>query len=372
MNHIRFISLSILVAVCTTFEAGYAAHIVNDIHGPELVKSVEYVFHDKFKEAEDLIREYIKNHPDRPDGYFFMAAIHAEHMNSYHDNSRFKAFNKYADLCVKKAKLLIKKNKNDPVGYFYIGGIAGYRGLIQAHGQQLVSAFRSAIKTKWNLEKALQLDPELYDTYFGLGTLYYFASKKHVEEGGIVGWIIKKFITKNRDMRQEAIAMLKKAIKKGQMTSTVAYSSLMWVMICEEEYETAYNMAREVVKKFPEDKHGYWVRARVEMINGNCRDALENFNKIIGIIKAQNLPVSRFNEVQTGLLLTETCLNVNNWERKKVTGTIKNIRRKLNNYKEIMLEYQNAKRVAEDWKRMLLDLEHKSERSSVVPNLLPG
>ena len=342
--------------------AAIAGQIVDPNDGPVLVVSVEHVFNEEYKEAEEIISKYIKKHPERPDGYFFMAAMYAEHMNASNDNSLYKPFNKYAKLCIQKARNLIKINEEDAAGYFYLGGIAGYKGLIKARDQKLVSAFRSAIVSKKNLEMAIKLDPELYDSYFGLGTLYYFSSKKHKEEGGLVGWIVKKFITKNRDMREEAIEMLEKAIEKGRMTSTYAYSSLMWVMISEEKYDKAYQIAEEMLEIFPKYKHGYWVLARIDMIKGNCEGAAENFNKILELVNDQKLPVDRYKDVQTGILLAQICTNIGGWEWPKIVETIKSIRKNLKNPKSIVLEYQNAKRVVKDWGEMLTEIEHKGQR----------
>ena len=336
--------------------------IVNIADGEALVKSIDYAFHQNYDEAEKVIREYIDKHPERPEGYFFMAATYFEYTNALRDESKKGLFKKYAKLCVKKAKLLIKNNKNDAAGYFYMGAIAGYKGLVKAREQKLISAFRQAVISKKNLERALKLDPELYDSYFGLGTLYYFASKKHVEEGGLVGWIIKKFITKNRDMRDEAIKMINMAIERGRMTSQLAYSALMWIMMSEEEYVIAYDMAKEVMKNFPEDKHGYWVLARIEMIHGKCESAAQNFNRIVELIENKNLPLSSFEDVKTGQLLAETCVNVNRWELRKITSAIRSIRISLVNYENIIIEYQNAKQVVRDWKKMLHDLERQSIR----------
>ena len=353
LSHVVFVS-PVKVDAATTFSD------VEDVQ--ILVQSTKYAFNQNYDKAEKILKQYIEKHPEGPEGYFFLAATYFEYMNAFRDDSKASLFKKYAKLCTKKAKKYIKKDKNNATGYFYMGGIAGYKGLFKAREQKLISAFRQAVISKRNLEKALKLDPELYDSYFGLGTLYYFASKKHVEEGGLVGWIIKKFITNDKDMRGEAVAMINKAITHGRMTSELAYSTLMWIKMSEKDYITAYDMANNVIEKYPDDMHGYWVRARVEMINGNCEEATINLNTIMGLIENKNLPLSNFNVVQTGLLLAQTCMNIGNWERRKITKAIRNIRMSLVKYEKIVIEYQNARQVAKDWEIMLHDLERKSRR----------
>ncbi len=358
----RFVFIFVLAisVLGTSVNSRAASRILDADDGEALVKSIDYAFHENYDQAKKIITEYINKHPERPEGYFFMAAAYFEYINSFRDDSKTVLFEKYAKLCTNKAKNYIKKNKDDAVGYFYLGAIAGYKGLVKAREQKLISAFRQAVISKRNLEKALELDPELYDSYFGLGMLYYFASKKHVEEGGLVGWIIKKFITQNRDMRKDGIIMIHKAIDHGGMTSQFAYSALMWIMMSEKDYKTAYVMAREVMNKFPEDKHGYWVLARIEMINGNCQEAVKNIDVIIKLIKNKNLPLSKFEDVQTGRLLAETCVNINSWDAHEITKAIRNIRMSLVHYEKIIIEYQNARQVAKDWEKMLRELERRS------------
>jgi len=362
IKRLVFCSFLSIAVLGTSVNSQAASEILDAEDGEVLVKSIDYTFHENYDQAKKIIMEYINKHPERPEGYFFMAATYFEYMNAFRDESKTLLFNNYAKLCTQKAKDYISNYKDNAAGYFYLGAIAGYKGLVKARDQKLISAFRQAVISKRNLEKALELDPELYDSYFGLGMLYYFASKKHVEEGGLVGWIIKKFITNNRDMRDSAIIMINKAIKHGRLTSQFAYSALMWIMMSEKDYVTAYDMAIEVMKNFPEDKHGYWVLARIEMINDNCEKAAKNFNVIIELIENKNLPLSKFEDIQTGLLLAETCMNINSWEGHKITKAIRNIRMSLVNYEKIIIEYQNAKQVAEDWEKMLHVLERRSRK----------
>lgn len=362
IKRLLFFSFLLIAQFGTIVNSHAASETGNREDEEALIKSIDYAFHENYDQAKNIIIKYINKHPDRPEGYFFMSAVYFEYMNAFRDESKTVLFNKYASICTKKAKNLIRINKDEAAGYFYLGAIAGYQGLVRAREQKLISAFRAAIITKRNLEIALKLDPKLYDSYFGLGTLYYFASKKHIEEGGLVGWIIKKFITKNRDMREDGIKMIKKAINHGRMTSQFAYSTLMWIMMSEKDYITAFDMAKVVKKNYPEDMHGYWVVARIEIINGNCEEATKNLNMIIEMIENNNLPLSKFEDIQTGLLLAKTCTNINKWDVHKITNAIRTIRRRLVNYEKIIIEYQNARQVAKDWKKMLHDLELKSRR----------
>jgi len=320
-------------------------------------KALQTVYEERYEEAHSLISEYIDNHPDAPEGYFSMAAMYSERMNTNHERSWMKYFKKFSELTIKKARKLIRSDKNNPRGYFYLGGMKGYMGLVEAQDRNYFSAFKLAIATKNNLEKALSLNPNLRDCYFGLGALYYFASKRHVDTGGLVGWIIKKFITNGRDMRSEGIRMLKTAIDNGGITASEAHNTLMWVMMCEKNYDEAYKLALQSLERYPKNKHSYWAKGRVELLRFDCKSANDSFNTIIGLILERKIPMKNFEDVKIAALIAEVCVNIPNWEPSKISRIIKNTRKRLNDPKIIHIEYQNAEQVLKELKITLNEIE---------------
>lgn len=322
-----------------------------------LKRGFEYVYDEKYDEAEKTFSGYIQRFPDRPEGYFFMAGRWAEYINAYHNRSMLPQFEYWSDLTLKKAEAYSRAHPNDPTGHFYAGNIYGYLGLLDAQEQNLVSAFRNAVKAKDSLETALALDPKLDDALFGLGTLYYYASKKHVEEGGLVGWIVRKFITNDRDMRAEGITMLRRAAASGGITADTAFSSLMWVLITEREYDEAQQMAEEMVRRWPGDKHGYFAQGRIALLRGRCAEAKGHFENIADILKQQNVELHKFPEVEYALRLSDICVKRRQGMDHDAATEIKFLRRKLERYPNIQLEYANSKGVVRDWLEMLAQEE---------------
>ena len=322
-----------------------------------LRQGFEYVYNEQYPEAEKVFQEYIKKYPERPEGYFFMTGRFAEYMNAYHDRGAMAKFGEWARRTTQKAETFNMKNPKDPAGYFYLGNLHGYTGLLEAQQQNLVAAFLDAVKAKSNLEKTLELDPTAYDAYFGLGTLYYYGSKKHMEEGGVVGWIVKKFITHDRDMRQEGIAMLRKAVANGGIAADSAFSTLMWTLISEERYDEAMVIAAEMASRWPRDKHGHWAQGRIMLLRGQCGEANRHFETIADIIKQQNIRPDRFPELEIALELSSLCVESGTINHAEREGRINALRARLAANPNIQLEYANSKGAVRDFTATLNGLE---------------
>lgn len=324
-----------------------------------LHRGFNLVHNEQYPEAEKLFQEYINKYPDRPDGYFFMTGRYAEYMNAYHDRSVMPIFEMWAQRTVEKALVFNAKHPQDPTGHFYLGNLYGYMGLLDAQQQNLVSAFLNAVKAKTSLEKVLKLDPTVNDAYFGLGSLYFYGSKKHMEEGGMVGWIVKKFITHDQDMRQEGIAMVQKAVASGGITADTAFSTLLWLMIVEERYDEAMPMAVEMSRRWPIDKHGYWAQGRIHLKRGQCPDAKRQFERIAEIVKSQNIALNRFPEVEIALELSSLCNESDTLSHAAREGRIKVLSARLAANPNIQLEYANSKGVVRDFKAILNTIEKR-------------
>lgn len=324
-----------------------------------LRRGFDVVYNEQYPEAEKVFKEYIKKHPDRPEGYFFMTGRYAEYMNAYHDRSVMPEFEKWAKLTEQKAEAFNSTHPKDPTGHFYLGNLYGYMGLLDAQQQNLVSAFLNAVKAKTSLEKTLTLDPKAHDAYFGLGSLFFYGSKKHMEEGGMVGWIVKKFITHDRDMRQEGIAMVQKAVANGGITADTAFSTLMWLLIIEERYDEAMPMAVEMTRRWPKDKHGYWAQGRISLLRGQCADAKGQFEHIADIVKEQKIPLDHFPEVEIALELASLCAESDTLSFAAREGRIKALSVRLAANPNIQLEYANSKGVVREFTTMLNNVDKR-------------
>jgi len=351
-----FLSLALLMP-SSSFAGSNETPLMEGEIEATLKEGIRLTLSTDYKAGELVFKQFIKKHPNLPSGYFFMAGRFAENITLYHDWSFYDDFEEYARLTIEKASAEIRKNPANPNPYFYIGNIYGYYGLLHGQRQKNFRAFLNAVKTVDNLDKALKLNPSLYDSYYALGTIYYYASKKLVEEGGMTGWVIKKFITKGKDRKEEGLKMLRQAVEHGKITSYYARAVLVWIAILEKDYDKAVHFANILAEKYPNDKRPYWALGRINLLTWHCEDALKNFESITSIIEKETLDIEDFPEVKNAIGISKICLGINRLSPKRIKESTSRLKNDVKKDRIVWLEYSNAKGVRESFLSTLTELQ---------------
>jgi tetratricopeptide (TPR) repeat protein len=325
----------------------------------------------KFEEGLIIFDEYIKAFPDNPGGYFYYAAGVQEKIQKMGDFSELKRFNKYAKKCQRLAKKRLRSNPRDSVARIFLGATDGYIGLLEARRRHLLRAFKNGIDTKKHLERAIAERQDIPETYFGLGMLYYFSSRKAEEEGGLVSWVIRKFITNGKDLRQEGIEMLKHVIDSDALSRDYARSAIMWIYLYEHDYIIAKSIARELAYEFTRDTLSRWVLGRVALVQGRCDEAKHWFEKIVEINTLLKTPKALHQEVPVAIKKAEVCSKTRDKKFMEAYALNEEILVWLKGDPKVTLEFQDEKNLIKFWKAesewTRKKLNHLIKRSSRQP-----
>ncbi len=218
-------------------------------HTEELKKLIDFVHTEQFDEALAIAASLVSKYPESPVGYFYQAAIYDTIIRDYCDH-RFEApfevsVNASIDLGEKFLKNGEKKGEHgDPWTHFYLGGALGFRGLYKFIKNDYFGAFYDGISAVNHLKTSAELDPELYDIYYGLGCFYYWTSAK-----SRLLWFLP-FVS---DKRQQGINQLILAVNKGTYTNVEAQYALLRVYNSEKMYDQTLSIGQELREKFPQD-----------------------------------------------------------------------------------------------------------------------
>jgi hypothetical protein len=93
-----------------------------------IIKGISYIYHVKFDSSSFQFKEFIKQNPKSPEGYFFEAMlewwkINLDKNNESNDENFYSKVNKVLEICNNR----LDENENDFQAIFYKGGILGYR-----------------------------------------------------------------------------------------------------------------------------------------------------------------------------------------------------------------------------------------------------
>jgi len=108
----------------------------------------------------------------------------------------------------------------------YLGGAEGYIGIFEYGEGHLFTALINGFSADTHLEKALSLDPNQIDAYFGLGIYRYGNSRL----GGIGNFIMQS----GRDLRQVGLDHIERAIREKAPSTPLALKTLAWFYISEQ------------------------------------------------------------------------------------------------------------------------------------------
>jgi tetratricopeptide (TPR) repeat protein len=108
----------------------------------------------------------------------------------------------------------------------FLGAAEGYIGIFEYGQGNLLQALVNGFQADNHLEKALQLNPNLVDGYFGLGMYRYGNSRL----GGVSNFIMQG----GKDLRQVGINHIENAILKKASSLPLALKTLAWFYISEQ------------------------------------------------------------------------------------------------------------------------------------------
>lgn len=352
-----FVSLAVMASSSWAIPPGMVEKGWEDV----ILQGIAKVSNTDYEDGLKFFDEYIKAFPQNGEGYFYFAVALQEKIQKLNDLGELERFKKHSSTCKRIFEAKLDKNPDDTIARMYLGAMNGYIGLVEGRQRNLLQAFMRAVDAKSLLERAHRERPDIADTSFGLGMIYYFSSRKSSEVGGMTEWIITKFITNGRDMRNEAVEMITQAVDGNALSKDYARAAIMWIRLYEKNYSKAREMAQDISKRYPKDAGSRWVLGRVALVNRECSDGKARFGEALEILKKRGLPPARYQDVEMARSFATLCESIDHKEWEEAARLTRKIDDWLKNDPKVTLEYQDEKNLLEFWKREL-DTARRSQR----------
>jgi tetratricopeptide (TPR) repeat protein len=241
ISRINTVVLCGIVMAGVSASAFAAPQLPEDMHAMALA-SVDYVYKEKFKLAEEEAKKIIKKYPDHPAGYFFSAMALASWMSYYETDKREEDFYRYCDQTIEKAEKILGKNPDDAWAQFYLGGADGAKGTYESRYEKWITSFRHGWKGVSALQSLYKKHPEIKDIYYGLGMYDYWRSALT----RVLWWMPG---IENRT--EEGIRELVVAKTDGVYTRISASADLVAVFNNGKRHKEALTIAEEMLGLFP-------------------------------------------------------------------------------------------------------------------------
>ncbi len=219
----------------------------NLAHGASLdVKSIdaglERVAAGDYSAASHSFDRVIASAPGRPEGYFFKASVFHILKGHIRREDYQETWRKNAEKAMALSEALLEKNPEDTRALLLAGLTEGMRIVDALDSSSYLTAFLRAGAMQNHLEKALELDPEIHDAYYGLG-IYHI-------RGSTESWV-RMFRFFVGDTSAKGRAYLRRAVDGGGWISITARLDLIWALYRAKKFKEARGDVEYLRARYP-------------------------------------------------------------------------------------------------------------------------
>ncbi|RKY89087.1 hypothetical protein DRQ11_01985 [candidate division KSB1 bacterium] len=259
-----------------TFNTAYGQLMAYEAETDSIIgQGIRLLHEEYFDQSLATFQQVIERYPNSPMGYFYAAAVYLFISENYRVVAPEAKFDSLCNIAIKKGEHAIRRNPEDAFSRLYLGGTYGFRGVHKARKRQWLQAFRDGWRGITNLKAAAEIDPQLWDVYYGLGLYHYWRSAK----AGIL-----KSLRLIKDERQRGINEIWTAIKKGHYSEIEGKYALVYIYYNEQNYEKALQLNQELYQRFPTDPACLYMRARLFQRLSRWEEMKKTFEKLLACI----------------------------------------------------------------------------------------
>ena len=141
-----------------------------------LKTGLNYAYNFQLDEAEKIYKKVIELQPEQPFAYHYLAQDYLWAFLGSKDNDQYAAFQKYSDLAIQKAENILNDDPKNVRVLYMLANDYSFRAMANGANSSTIDAFWSSKKAVGYYEKTIDLNPEFYDAYKGLGVFNYALS----------------------------------------------------------------------------------------------------------------------------------------------------------------------------------------------------
>lgn len=214
-------------------------------------KGIEYIYLVKPAKAKNEFENLIKKYPEHPFGHFGLAMSKWAELEYLEEGSSPKLYKEYHDLtdkAIEVGRRWISKNPKDEYAYMCLGGTYGLLARLYVMQHSWLKAYFNGKKAVKYMRKSLEINPEVYDSYLGLGLWEYSAGTLP----SVIRFLAKLLISGDA---KKGIEYLKICAEKGYFNQTAAKLLLIEIFTqTDSKYSNpklAVEWSKELVERYP-------------------------------------------------------------------------------------------------------------------------
>jgi tetratricopeptide (TPR) repeat protein len=263
-----------------------------------VVSGIDCILKHEYDQADSIFKIVIKIYPDHPAGYLYRAAVMQAYTMDFDVPIEQDKFDSLLDSGKNAAE-----NISPPWSEYFLGTADGYDAYERVERGDWFGGARKGISSASKYEKILEKDSSFYDAYVGIGTYYYWRSRKTE----FLQWL--PFI---KDDRARGIQMLMIGADRSEYNRFAAMSALISIYLDEEKYKQAEEWSRRGLQSYPENRIFLWGLATALDRQNRSAQAVAAYSNLLEKIVHGHAPhpyneiVCRLNLVKSKMALNDT------------------------------------------------------------------
>jgi tetratricopeptide (TPR) repeat protein len=229
-------------------------------------QGIDLTLRQDYARADSTFELICIRFPTHPAGYLYRAAVLQTKAMDFEDPIDAVPFDSLIEKGKYAAEGMIRDSPNSPIGHFYLGTATGYSAYSHVERGNWFKGITRGLSSASDFNKAMELDSSFYDAYVGVGTYYYWKSRKT----SFLNWALG-------DRREEGIRLLETAATKGSYNRYAAMSALVTIYLDAGRFREANRWANQGLEKYPDNRIFLWGLATAQEKSEEYERALSTY-----------------------------------------------------------------------------------------------
>ncbi len=232
--------------------------------GREITEARELIFQGNYGEAQARFAEVSRKHPLSPEGDFYQAValVWKSYVDAKLDSGSrdFDAqINDLLTSAIKKAEAIRaradKSKKEGEDALYYLGSAYAMRSRVSFYQNHGVPAARQARTAQDHLDSLIKTNPEYWDAYFALGSIYYRAGALMDSSLARLASAMLGAKALPAGDRERGLEYLRKAAEQSTLAGVDAKLALLEIYaLSESRFDQSLALARQLRALYPHNQ----------------------------------------------------------------------------------------------------------------------
>jgi len=263
-----------------------------------IITGIDFILKQEYQKADSVFIELTQIRPKHPAGYIYRASV----IQAYSVDYDMPIENGIFDSLLTIAKKYTE-NLKSPWKDYFIAHIDAQMAYAKVETGNWLGGIWKGVTSALKFENIIEQDSNFYEAYAGLGTYYYWSSKKTQ----FINWF--PFV---KDSRELGIKLLTKCIHRSTYNRFTALSALISILLDMEDYKSAEIWSSYALKYYPENRIFLWGLATAVQKQHRYKDAVRLYERLLKNIELMNAShpyseiVCRLNLAKSRLAIGDT------------------------------------------------------------------